>query len=108
MDAWDIISLCLFAFFVSIAIWWFYQIAKEYKRDRERKKMIERAEREEMRRLKRMAENQESFEDALLKIQRFEEYVQEGKTTSDIPEEEIQDFITYIVYQGKQKTKGKD
>ena len=55
-----------------------------------------------------MAENQESFEDALLKIQRFEEYVQEGKTTSDIPEEEIQDFITYIVYQGEQKTKGKD
>ena len=103
MDTWDIISLCFLAFFVSIAIWWFCQISKEYKRDRERKKMIERAEREEIRRLKRMVENQESFEDVLLKIQRFEEYIQEGKTSSDVPDDEVDDFITYIVYQGEQK-----
>ena len=108
MDTWDIISLCLFAFFISMIIWWLCQIVKEYKRDRERKKMIERAEREEIRRLKRMVENQESFIDVLLKIQRFEEYIQEGKTTLDIPEEEVLDFIDYIVYQGERTIKGKD
>ena len=102
MNTWDIISLCLSAFFISIAIWWLCQIIKEYKRDRERKKMIERAEREEIRRLKRMVENQESFTDVLLKIQRFEEYIQEGKTALDIPEDEAQDFIDYIVYKGDQ------
>lgn len=50
-----------------------------------------------------MVENQESFEDVLLKIQRFEEYIQEGKTSSDVPDDEVDDFITYIVYQGEQK-----
>ena len=102
METWDIISLCLFAFFISMAIWWLCQIIKEYKRDRDHKKMIERAEREEIRRLKRMVENQESCIDILLKSQKFEEYIQEGKTVSDIPEEEAQDFIDYIVYKGEQ------
>ena len=49
-----------------------------------------------------MVENQESCIDILLKIQKFEEYIQEGKTVSDIPEEEAQDFIDYIVYKGEQ------
>lgn len=93
----------MFLFWVAIAVWVGHHIYKEYRNDREQKRMAERESKREIERLRRMVRNQESFEDVLLKIKRFDEYIKEGKSTTDIPEEDTHDFITYIVYKGEIK-----
>jgi hypothetical protein len=64
--------------------------------------MIEREERRELESLRRWFRDQETFEDVLWKIRRFERYLQEGKTTDDISESELHDYITFLVYKGEQ------
>lgn len=79
------------------------EIYKEHKLQKERQRMIEREERRELENLRRWYRNQETFEDVLWKIRRFEDYLQEGKTTDDISESELPDFITFLVYKGEMK-----
>lgn len=81
----------------------FKNIVISLKEQKERQLMIEREERRELENLRRWYRNQETFEDVLWKIRRFEDYLQEGKTTDDISESELPDFITFLVYKGEMK-----
>jgi hypothetical protein len=75
---------------------------KERKQQKEIQRMKEREEKRELESLIRWFRNQETFEDTLWKIRRFERYLQEGKTTDDVSESERDDYITFLVYKGEQ------
>lgn len=57
----------------------------------------------ELERYQILWQNRETFEDTMIKIQKFEENIKQNRTVLDIPEKDADDYITYIVYKGKQK-----
>lgn len=57
----------------------------------------------ELERYQSLWQNRETFEDTMIKIQKFEENIKQNRTVLDIPKKDADDYITYIVYKGKQK-----